>query len=68
MPSVARRELEVNPWPLVFDIMEVRAFIRAKQAVESSKDEFSLPETYWNRWVWTVQGEIWRRGLFTKAR
>ena len=66
MPSVAYRELEHLPWPLVIDIMDLRAYARAKQAVDQAKAagrDFDLPDGYWTDLAQTIEGEIWRRGL-----
>lgn len=37
LPSAALRELNEAPWPLVLDVIDLRAFARAKQTVESTK-------------------------------
>ncbi len=61
MPSVAIRELETTPWPLVLDIMELRAYRDAKQALDNAKDKEQLPNSPMVDEVWKIQLEIARR-------
>lgn len=57
-PSQALYELDETPWPLVFDVMELRAFARAKQTVDDAKKAEDIPKTPMIDWVMDVKKEI----------
>lgn len=47
LPSVAVRELETNPWPLVLDVIELRSYADAHRQVRHAKDAKNPPEGPW---------------------
>jgi hypothetical protein len=57
VPSVARAELyDQNPWPLVFDILTLRAYAATKRMVDQSKkmDDIDQDAPLLHE-VWAVQ-------------
>lgn len=60
LPSVALRELEINPWPLVLDVIELRSFADAHRQVEKADDPKNPPEGPWVDMVMDMQTRLMR--------
>ena len=58
MPSQALAEMETAPWGLVWDIMELRSYARAKELVDNAKREDDLPQSPWCDLVLDIQAQI----------
>lgn len=50
-----------EPAGLTLEIMELRAYARAKAELEAAQKEEDVPRTPMVERVWEVQGEIWKR-------
>jgi len=55
------REFLDDPRGLALDIMELRAYARAKDALDNAKKEEDIPKTAMVEVVWQVQHEIMKR-------
>lgn len=60
LPSQARRELAEHDGDLVFDILSLRSYVRAKQRVDDATSEMDVPKTPAVRMVFEVQAELMR--------
>lgn len=60
-PGQALRELAETPWRLLSDILELRAYARAKELLEQARSEGDVPRTPAVEMVWEVQAELLRR-------
>lgn len=61
VPSVAIRELEDGPAELIWDIVELRAYARAKATVERATKDKDVPKGYWTDLVFDVKAEHFKR-------
>lgn len=60
-PSDAVRELEDGDATLVFDILELRAYVRAKQEIDNATSAGDVKPTPMTRMVFAVQAELMQR-------
>ena len=61
LPLVAVQELMEDPQQLALDVMELRAYSRAKDALDQAKSAKEEPKGPAAEWVWRVQAELLRR-------
>lgn len=61
LPSEAVRELMEDPTQLALDILELRAYARAKAALEQAERPEDVPRTRMVEEVWGVLHELLRR-------
>ncbi len=61
LPSQAYREIMNDPSQMVFDIMELRSYARAKEILDNAKKEEDIPNSPAIDQVWMVQEELARR-------
>jgi hypothetical protein len=60
LPSQAVAEMEAND-ELVFDVIESRAYLRTRAALDAAKDEKDVPDSPMLDWVFRVRAELMRR-------
>ena len=58
MPSEAMKEILDDPSQMAFDIMELRAYAAAKEALDNAKKESDIPKSPMVEKVWEVMGEL----------
>ena len=58
---MAIRELEDGPADLLWDIIELRAYARAKQTIERAEKQEDVPKTPWTDLVWDIKAEQFKR-------
>lgn len=61
MPSIAIREIETLPYPLLWDVLAARGYASAKRALGDAKKESDVPVTRSVQWVWQVMAERMKR-------
>ncbi len=61
MPSEAMKEILDDPSQMAFDIMELRAYAAAKEALDNAKRPEDLPTGPMVEKVWIVQHELVER-------
>lgn len=61
LPSAAVRELEEGIPGLAYDVMELRAYARAKAALDAAEKPEDVPTSPMVARVWAVMAEIHRR-------
>ena len=61
MPSEAMKEIMDDPSQMAFDIMELRAYAAAKEALDNAKKESDIPKSPMVEKVWEVIGELVKR-------
>lgn len=61
LPSDAVRELMDDPAGLALDVMELRAYARAKEALDSAKKAGDEPTGPMADMVWEVMSELLKR-------
>ena len=61
MPSEAMKEIFDDPSQVAFDIMALRAYAAAKEALDNAQKESDVPKTPMVEMVWEVVAELVRR-------
>jgi hypothetical protein len=61
LPSAAVRELMNDPAQMALDIIEFRAYARAKEALDNAKKPEDVPDSPMIEMVWLVQEEMLKR-------
>ena len=61
LPSEAMKEIMDDPSQMAFDIMELRAYAAAKEALDNAKKESDIPKSPMVEKVWEVIGELVKR-------
>ena len=61
LPSEALTELLDEPRGMALDILELRAYARAKEAMDNAKRKEDIPDSPMVGQVWEVQHELMRR-------
>lgn len=50
-----------QPYALALEVLELRAYARAKEALDRAKSEADVPTSPAVEWVWKVQNELFKR-------
>ena len=61
LPSEAAREIMEDPAQMAFDIMELRAYARAKEALDNAKNSKDVPKGVLVDRVWEIEHELLKR-------
>lgn len=61
LPSQAVRELMDDPSQIALDIMELRAYARAKECLDNAKDPKDVPDHPMIDRVFEIQAELLKR-------
>lgn len=61
LPSQAVRELGDHDATLVFDILDMRAYVRAKQTVDAAQSAADVKPTLMTQMVFAIQAELMQR-------
>ena len=61
LPSQAVRELMTDPAQTAIDIMELRAYVKAKEVLDNAKNQKDIPDSPVIDRVFEIQAEILKR-------